>query len=275
MRGFRNSNSSILQPELASRNFRNSDVPSYLTAPPSSEEWSPDLDHSDAVIDDHRTVANEEADPDNKHPTQTYEEIRSPTSTPTRHETLVDAKTPRFAYATHPRVSPSATSNSISGNTSGSYMAVRDSPTALHAALPFPSNAVTIGWNAPNSDTAAGSNVPIRYILSPHSPNFILVLPSSDAADTRPLYRISVNSNCFIPSSYVTTIRRGGSEDGEFAGDFERFTGQLDYNHRRTSDAAAKHHVAEGGGSSRPRQFTDQCTFYTHCVPDLGLHQMM
>ncbi|TCD69542.1 hypothetical protein EIP91_007166 [Steccherinum ochraceum] len=36
-----------------------------------------------------------------------------------------------------------------------------------------------------------------------------------------PLYHISTHLNCFIPSSYITVIRRGDSEAGQYVGQFE------------------------------------------------------
>ncbi|KAA1471961.1 hypothetical protein DENSPDRAFT_838072 [Dentipellis sp. KUC8613] len=51
----------------------------------------------------------------------------------------------------------------------------------------------------------------------------MLLLPSSsnDATDTRPLYHISVHMNCLMPSSYITIVRRGASESGQYVGEFE------------------------------------------------------
>lgn len=47
----------------------------------------------------------------------------------------------------------------------------------------------------------------------------ILTLPAY-VPEPQPPYYISVNMNCFTPSSYVTVIRRGAWE-GEVVGDFE------------------------------------------------------
>ncbi|OCH85477.1 hypothetical protein OBBRIDRAFT_838924 [Obba rivulosa] len=41
------------------------------------------------------------------------------------------------------------------------------------------------------------------------------------ADDPEPHYHISVHLNCFIPSSYITVLRKGGSEEGEVLGSFE------------------------------------------------------
>lgn len=49
----------------------------------------------------------------------------------------------------------------------------------------------------------------------------MVLIPSPNAPDTRPKYHISVRMNCFIPSSYITTIRRGATQEGAMVGDFE------------------------------------------------------
>ncbi|EIM81896.1 uncharacterized protein STEHIDRAFT_171535 [Stereum hirsutum FP-91666 SS1] len=61
------------------------------------------------------------------------------------------------------------------------------------------------------------------FSASPSSPtpNAMLVLPSADSQETRPLYHISVSQNCWAPMSFITTVRRGGRVDGDFVGDFE------------------------------------------------------
>ena len=52
----------------------------------------------------------------------------------------------------------------------------------------------------------------------------MFLLPPRDVDPTlTPVYNISVslNLNPFVPLSYVTTIRRGIDDDGEFVGEFE------------------------------------------------------
>ncbi|TFK39473.1 hypothetical protein BDQ12DRAFT_734834 [Crucibulum laeve] len=63
--------------------------------------------------------------------------------------------------------------------------------------------------------------IPVTYTFSPLSFNSMILVPPADAPDTRPPYNIAVSMNCFIPSSFITTIRRGGTEYGDFVGDFE------------------------------------------------------
>ena len=62
---------------------------------------------------------------------------------------------------------------------------------------------------------------PIRYAFSQLAFNSMILVPPESSPDTRPLYHISVNQNCFNPLSYITTIHRGGNADGEHVGDFE------------------------------------------------------
>ncbi|KAK0233643.1 hypothetical protein IW262DRAFT_1331664 [Armillaria fumosa] len=61
----------------------------------------------------------------------------------------------------------------------------------------------------------------IVYSFSDIGDNAMILIPSPNAPDTRPKYHISVRMNCFIPSSYITTIRRGATQEGAIVGDFE------------------------------------------------------
>ncbi|KXN91272.1 hypothetical protein AN958_01407 [Leucoagaricus sp. SymC.cos] len=61
----------------------------------------------------------------------------------------------------------------------------------------------------------------IRYNFSNIGPSCMLLLPSSESPDTRPVYHISVSMNCFAPCSSITTVTRGGTADGDLVGDFE------------------------------------------------------
>ncbi|KAK0465590.1 uncharacterized protein EV420DRAFT_968344 [Desarmillaria tabescens] len=61
----------------------------------------------------------------------------------------------------------------------------------------------------------------IVYSFSHIGDNAMILIPPYDAPDTRPKYHISVRLNCFIPSSYITTIRRGATQEGAIVGDFE------------------------------------------------------
>lgn len=61
----------------------------------------------------------------------------------------------------------------------------------------------------------------LTYTFSSLSYNSMLLLPPPDAPDTRPQYHISVHMNCFIPTSYITVVRKGATENGQCVGEFE------------------------------------------------------
>lgn len=64
-------------------------------------------------------------------------------------------------------------------------------------------------------------SVPVTYTFSQISSNSMLVIPPPNVPDTRPKYHISVAHNCFAPMSYITTIRRGSSDNGVHVAEFE------------------------------------------------------
>lgn len=51
----------------------------------------------------------------------------------------------------------------------------------------------------------------------------LLVPPNDVPGDRSPLYHISVRLDLypFVPMSYVTTVRRGGDDQGILVGEFE------------------------------------------------------
>lgn len=61
----------------------------------------------------------------------------------------------------------------------------------------------------------------MEYTFSPNGFSSTLVLPPSEAADSRPLYYISAALDVFIPTAGMTTVCRGGHPDGDYVGDFE------------------------------------------------------
>lgn len=61
----------------------------------------------------------------------------------------------------------------------------------------------------------------LRYSFSQLSANAAQLLPPPEAADSRPLYHLSVHMNVFRPQSFITVVRRGASEDGPYVGEFE------------------------------------------------------
>ncbi|KAJ3567546.1 hypothetical protein NP233_g6300 [Leucocoprinus birnbaumii] len=88
-------------------------------------------------------------------------------------------------------------------------------PLPLHAEHTSPSEA------PPGYDVARTPLMPIRYQFSNVGPNRMVLLPPAEAPDTRPVYHISVSSNCFVPYSFITTITRGGSPGGELVAEYE------------------------------------------------------
>ncbi|KDR67611.1 hypothetical protein GALMADRAFT_231799 [Galerina marginata CBS 339.88] len=62
---------------------------------------------------------------------------------------------------------------------------------------------------------------PVQYEFSPTSYNSMIVMSGSDAQAPRPKYHIAVTMNCFMPLCHITTIRRGGSELGQYVAQFE------------------------------------------------------
>jgi hypothetical protein len=61
----------------------------------------------------------------------------------------------------------------------------------------------------------------MKYSFSPIDFNSMVLVPPSDAPDTRPVSHISHQLNPFMPLSTITTIRRGGLATGEIVGDFQ------------------------------------------------------
>ncbi|KAF9041741.1 hypothetical protein BDZ89DRAFT_1034833 [Hymenopellis radicata] len=73
----------------------------------------------------------------------------------------------------------------------------------------------------PNYVVAQAPTKPVTYMFSPFSHDTMLLIPSAASPDTRPKYHISVRMNCFIPSSFITTVRAGATNEGSVIGDFE------------------------------------------------------
>ncbi|KAG1757187.1 hypothetical protein EDB19DRAFT_16492 [Suillus lakei] len=71
--------------------------------------------------------------------------------------------------------------------------------------------------------TPSSSDVEARgpFTFSPFGPNAMLLLPHALSSNSRPLYHISVSSDCFRPQIYTTTIRRG-TEQGKVIAEIQR-----------------------------------------------------
>ncbi|PBK80499.1 hypothetical protein ARMGADRAFT_1171883 [Armillaria gallica] len=87
---------------------------------------------------------------------------------------------------------------------------------------PMPENTVP-SIEPPLYNAVSRLTEPVTYSFRPHSLNTMVLVPP----DLRPRYHISTGSNCFIPSSYITTIRRGGTEHDELVADFEMGASKL------------------------------------------------
>ncbi|THU99567.1 hypothetical protein K435DRAFT_855556 [Dendrothele bispora CBS 962.96] len=60
----------------------------------------------------------------------------------------------------------------------------------------------------------------VVYIFTPLPHNSMRLAPEVQTPGAYPPYHISVNFNCFTPSSYITSVRRN-NQDGDIVGDFE------------------------------------------------------
>ncbi|KAG2110093.1 hypothetical protein DEU56DRAFT_249886 [Suillus clintonianus] len=59
------------------------------------------------------------------------------------------------------------------------------------------------------------------FTFSPFGPNTMVLLPHALSLSSRPLYHISVSSDCFRPQIFTTTIRRG-TEQGQVIAEIQR-----------------------------------------------------
>ncbi|KAI0779215.1 hypothetical protein BC629DRAFT_1523337 [Irpex lacteus] len=81
------------------------------------------------------------------------------------------------------------------------------------------SSLTTVTSSQPSVANSARTT-PVTYVFLPVEHSFnAMVLQTQDAVI--PLYHIFVRMNCFIPSSYITTVSRGDTEFGEEVGHFE------------------------------------------------------
>ncbi|KAJ8588396.1 hypothetical protein M405DRAFT_882194 [Rhizopogon salebrosus TDB-379] len=60
------------------------------------------------------------------------------------------------------------------------------------------------------------------FTFSPFGTNAMLLLPHPLSPNSRPLYHISVSSDCFRPHINTTTICRGGSDRGRIVAEMKR-----------------------------------------------------
>ncbi|PPQ94455.1 hypothetical protein CVT25_002546 [Psilocybe cyanescens] len=75
----------------------------------------------------------------------------------------------------------------------------------------------------PNYDVARIPSYPLTYTFSSlgGSSSAMILIPTLDSPDTRPVYHISVGHDPFLPFCFITTVVRGGSGQGEYVGGFK------------------------------------------------------
>ncbi|TCD60693.1 hypothetical protein EIP91_009660 [Steccherinum ochraceum] len=95
-------------------------------------------------------------------------------------------------------------------------------------APPPPPVVLTWAPDLPAEQTANPPNVhvdlpvTVTYTFSPIGSSSMVLVPPSTAInrDTRPLYHISWREDYWLAGNNITTIRRGGSENGQFVAEF-------------------------------------------------------
>ncbi|KAH8101237.1 hypothetical protein BXZ70DRAFT_118304 [Cristinia sonorae] len=103
----------------------------------------------------------------------------------------------------------------------------RHGPSARHSDSDDPPRtAASRGRDSEPPLTQNPTQAAITYTFSPIDANSMLLLPPQTAADSRPLYHISWYEDFFRRGNMVTTVRRGGSADGDFVGMFDLKGGQ-------------------------------------------------
>ncbi|KAI4528300.1 hypothetical protein K523DRAFT_367866 [Schizophyllum commune Tattone D] len=124
--------------------------------------------------------------------------------------------------------SPNTSSDELHASREASQVSGAHEVPVLTSDEGSPATSVLVNLNepAPSEDPPAYVDArrptePITYVFTPSGANAMLLLPPSQAADSRPLYHISVAMNVFVPTSFITTVRRGGTEEGPIVGDFE------------------------------------------------------
>ncbi|KAF8078894.1 hypothetical protein FPV67DRAFT_1663566 [Lyophyllum atratum] len=96
----------------------------------------------------------------------------------------------------------------------------RTPPPPIHPALHYGVSSSTA--SPPGYQSTRKPLTSITYTFWPQTipSNSMILAPPLDLENPGPSYCISVNMNCFTPTSYITTIKRS-SWDGEVVGDFD------------------------------------------------------
>ncbi|KAI0765760.1 hypothetical protein BC629DRAFT_1540206 [Irpex lacteus] len=103
-----------------------------------------------------------------------------------------------------------------------SYRESQDQTTsaASSSVVSFSRDSTATSSHSQPSNNTSPRTTPVTYVFLPVEHSFnAMVLQTQDAVI--PLYHIFVRMNCFIPSSYITTVSRGDTEFGEQVGHFE------------------------------------------------------
>lgn len=114
--------------------------------------------------------------------------------------------------------SPSEIQDKLNVQNNTSSLSLRSAP-PIHPALQY--GVATSPASPPGYASTRKPLTSVTYSFWPQTmpPNSMILSPP-DMLNPHPSYFISVNLNCFTPSSYITTVRRG-SWDGDVIGDFE------------------------------------------------------
>ncbi|KAH9479705.1 hypothetical protein JR316_0008300 [Psilocybe cubensis] len=75
----------------------------------------------------------------------------------------------------------------------------------------------------PDYDVARIPTYPVVYTFSSLGPSSsaMILVPTQDSPDTRPIYHISVGHDPFFPMSFITSVVRGGHAEGDYVGGFK------------------------------------------------------
>ncbi|TCD64080.1 hypothetical protein EIP91_004552 [Steccherinum ochraceum] len=85
------------------------------------------------------------------------------------------------------------------------------------ASQPMP-EPVVMTWSPPR--TVSSGMEGITYTFAQTGRETMVLLPPARHRDTRPAYHVSWYEDFFMKNNFITTIRRGGSEHGQFVGEF-------------------------------------------------------
>jgi len=88
---------------------------------------------------------------------------------------------------------------------------------------PQRSNPIAPGEIPPSYDVARIPNVPTTFLFSLMGANTsaMLLIPSMNSPETRPLYHISAGIDPFLPTRMVTTVLKGANDQGQYVGGFK------------------------------------------------------